>query len=51
MYGEPLIISAGMESGPGARPVRSDLRTILSSAIVNGPEQSITGEGLSKSSG
>ena len=45
-YGEPFIISAGMVSGPGALPVLSDPRTILSSAMLRGAEQSTTGEGL-----
>ena len=47
IQGDPLIMSAGIVSGPGTLPVLSDLRTVLSSAMVNGAEQSIDGEGLS----
>ena len=34
-----------IESGPGARPLLNERRTILSSAIVKGESQSIVGEG------
>ena len=40
-------MSDGIESGPGALPVLSDLRTKLNSAIVNGAEQSKEGDGFS----
>ena len=46
MYGEPLIISARMESGPGALPVLSDLRTILSSDIVKEPSSQLRERGV-----
>ena len=39
-------MSAEMVSGPGALPALNDLRTILSSDIVNGAEHSTAGEGL-----
>ena len=34
-----------IESGPGARPLLNEQRTILSSAIVKGESQYIVGEG------
>ena len=45
MRGAPLSISVVIESGPGARPLLSERRTILSSAIVKGESQSMVGEG------